>query len=63
MNSWFSNQDNDSSILSYSVQQSLRRITQHITRTAYADYYYFTALEANNDFLGTPIAALFQTLI
>lgn len=62
MNSQFSNQDNDSSIPSYSVQQSLR-VTQHTTSAAYADYYYFTTLETNNDFLGTPIAALFQTLI
>lgn len=62
MNTWFSNQDNDSSIPSYSVQQSLR-ITQHTTSAAYADYYYFTTLETNNDFLGTPIAVLFQTLM
>jgi len=44
MNSWFSNQDNNSSVPSYSVQRSLSRVTQHTTSAAYVDYYYFTTL-------------------
>lgn len=62
MNSCFSNQDNNSPIVSYPAEQSLRRIIQHTTSAAYADYYHFTTLETNDDFLGTPVAVLFQTL-
>lgn len=61
MNSWFSDQHKDSFVPSYSVQQSLT--TKCTTTVAYADYCYFTTLETNNDFLGKPIAALFQTLL
>lgn len=50
MNSCFSNQDNNSPIVSYPAEQSLRRIIQHTTSAAYADYYHFTTLETNDDF-------------